>query len=398
MALFTLVVVALAAMVLLVRNRLVPEHEVDVDVNGQRTLHVMSGDRLLWTLAEAGIVLPAACGGRGSCGQCRLRVLDGGGPPLPIEENHISRREAARGERLACMVMVHDDLRVEVPAALLSARPRSCRLAQARFLAPLLKELTFELPDGAPMRYQAGDWVLLHAPACRVELAEVAVDERYESDWAALRELSVSLPEPEVRAYSLASHPGEEGILKLVIRLATPPPTAPADAPPGKVSSWAFSLTTGASATVSGPFGDFHLRDTEREKVFIGGGAGIAPMRSMILDLLENRHSQAPMSFWYGARNAREVCYRDEFSELARAHGNFSYRVALSEPEHPESWDGATGFIHRVVLDEYLGGHRAPEEAEYYLCGPPVMRRAVITMLEDLGVDRTSILFDDFAG
>lgn len=397
MTLFTGIVVLLAAVVLLARRALVPEQAVTISVNRQRTFTTTSGERLLRSLAEAGILLPAACGGRGSCGQCRVRVTGGGGPMLPIETEHLTRHDAAAGARLACMVTVYQDLTVEVPPPLLAARPWRCSVVAVRWLAPLLKELTLTLEADVPMRYLPGDWVLLHAPRGRVDLADVNLDPRYRSDWESLRGQSLEIAEDTRRAYSLASHPGEVGIIRLVIRLATPPPTAPAGAPCGQVSSYAFTLPTGASVTLSGPFGSFHLRDTDAEKIFIGGGAGIAPMRSMILHLL-NGGGGGAISFWYGARNRREICYQDEFTSLDREHPRFSYHVGLSDPGKDEDWEGATGFIHQVLLDQYLHDHPAPEEAEYYLCGPPVMRRAVITMLEDLGVDRSSILFDDFGG
>jgi Na+-transporting NADH:ubiquinone oxidoreductase subunit F len=396
MAVFTTVVLLLAIAVLLVRQRLVPERQVTISLNQQRELQVASGDRLLWTLADHGVYLPAACGGRGSCGQCRLRVISGGGPLLPTERNHISGRDAALGERLACMVTVREDLQVSVPADILEARRLPCTLRSTRFLAPYLKELTLALPTGEDLNYEAGDYVLLEAPTGEIRFADFEVPEPYLQDWARLRNLRVNIEAPTLRAYSLASHPAEMKTVTLVVRIATPPHSAPPDTPPGRASSYLFNLRQGASITLSGPFGSFHTRDTEREMIFIGGGAGIAPMRSMILDLLVSRQSRRKISFWYGARSLRELCYRDEFEALARDHDNFSYQVALSEPGPDDRWQGPTGLIHQVVYETYLEGHPAPEEAEYYLCGPPLMSGAVVGMLEDLGVDRDSILFDDF--
>ncbi|MEZ5558288.1 MAG: NADH:ubiquinone reductase (Na(+)-transporting) subunit F [Pseudomonadales bacterium] len=396
MVLFTLLVVLLAALVLLVRRRLTPHGRFSVTVNDQRTLNARAGDRLLWTLADGGVLLPAACGGRGSCGQCRVTLTRGAGPALPTERAHISRAAARHGVRLACMVTVRDDLAVQVPAELLSVRRWHCRVRQTRALTPFLRELTLEFPDGECMPYQAGDYVLLEAPPGRVALADVRVEPRFAPDWQPLRHLAVTLEDVTVRAYSLASHPGERDLVRLVIRLATPPASAPQDTPPGRVSSWLFTVSEGMPITLRGPFGEFHLRPGTREKVFIGGGAGIAPMRSLIHDLLENRASSVPVSFWYGARNLRELCYRDEFAALAARYPNFSYQVALSAPDPDDHWTGPTGFIHRVVLEQYLNDHPAPEEAEYYLCGPPLMASAVLAALEDLGVERDSILFDDF--
>ncbi len=396
MLLFTAVVVALAAVVLAARHALMPEGTVSVDINGQRTIEAETGDRLLQSLADADIALPAACGGRGSCGQCRVRVISGAGPLLPAEQNHLRPSDIAAGIRLACMVTVREDLAIELPPEIMAARPWSATLETSRFLAPLLVELSLAPPPDRNLSYRAGDYVLLEAPPGRVDLAAVAVPDAFRADWEPLRPLSVTIPEPTFRAYSLASHPGEKGIIKLVIRLALPPPKAPEDTPPGRVSSWAFTLRPGQSVPLSGPFGTFHLLDTDREKIFVGGGAGVAPMRAMILDLL-SRNADMPISFWYGVRSRRELCYREEFEALARRHDNFRYCAALSQPGN-EPWDGPTGFIHRVLLDRYLAHHPAPEEAEYYLCGPPVMTRAVMTMLEDLSVDRDSIMLDDFGG
>ena len=396
MFIFTAVVVLLAAVVLLVKNRLIPVKQVTITVNQQRSLEVTSGDRLLWTLAEAGIYLPAACGGRGSCGQCRLFVNSGAGPMLPTERNHISSRAAARGERLACMVTVQDDLAISVPPDILEARRLTCTVKRTRYLTPFLKEITLAVPDDEQLEYDAGDYLLLEAPAGTIRFADFCVPAEYQGDWSHLRELNVTIETPTVRAYSLASYPGEQGVFKLVVRIATPPHNAPPDTPPGRVSSYIFSLEEGAGVPISGPFGTFHIRDTEREMIFIGGGAGIAPMRSMILDLLQRQGSKRKISFWYGARSQREVCYRNEFEALAKTHENFTYRVALSEPAPDGGWQGLTGFIHQSVYQAYLSNHPAPEEAEYYLCGPPLMSSAVVGMLEDLGVDRDSILFDDF--
>jgi Na+-transporting NADH:ubiquinone oxidoreductase subunit F len=393
---FTGIVVMLSALVLLVRRRLLPRHDVSIQLNRDRQIQVPAGEKLLWGLAASGILLPAACGGRGSCGQCRVRVTEGAPPLLPTEASHIGAGDAALGMRLACMVTVREPLAVELPPELLEAREWQCRVVSNRNLTPFLKEVVLALPEGEALDYDAGDYVLLEAPAGEVRYSDIEVAPAYADDWKRLQELSVRLPEPTRRAYSLASHPGEAGVLKLVVRIALPPPKAPADTPPGKVSSYIFSLGPKDRVTVSGPFGTFHARSTNREMVLIGGGAGIAPMRSMILDQLVNRGTTRRISFWYGARNLKELCFRDEFEALSREHDNFSYRVALSDPDPADAWSGPTGFIHTVVYEEYLKDHPAPEEAEYYLCGPPLMSSAVVAMLEDLGVYRDSILYDDF--
>ncbi len=396
MVIFTTVVLLLAIAVLLVRRRLVPERQVTINLNQQRELQVASGDRLLWTLAEHGVFLPAACGGRGSCGQCRLRVTSGGGPLLPTERNHISGREAALGERLACMVTVREDLQISVPADILEARRLPCTLTSTRFLTPYMKELTLALPSGEDLNYEAGDYVLLEAPPTNVNFAEFEVPETFLRDWARLRRLQVNIEAPTVRAYSLASYPAERETVKLVVRIATPPHNAPADTPPGRVSSYLFSLKPGDKVTIAGPYGEFFARETENEMVFIGGGTGMAPLRSHIFDQLKRLNTKRKISFWFGVRSKRDLFYHEEFQRLADEHPNFIYVAALSEPRDDDGWDGPTGFIHQVAYDMHLRDHKAPEDCEYYMCGPPLMISAVQGMLRDLGVPEESVMFDDF--
>lgn len=398
MILFTTVVLLLAALVLLARRTLAPAHAVEIVVNERRHLPATTGEKLLWALAARDIHLPAACGGRGSCGQCRVVVTDGGGPFLPTEANHISRRDAAMGMRLACMVTLHEDVGVRLPDALLEARAWRSRVRSNRNLTTYLKELVLELPDGLDLTFAAGDYVLVEAPAQTVAYADLDIDPQYRDEWRrrGLFDLVAHIDVPTTRAYSVASHALERGVLKLVVRIAIPPPDAPAGAPPGKVSSWIFGLAPGDMVSLSGPFGTFHARDSEREMILVGGGAGIAPLRAMVFDQLLVRRTQRRLSLWYGARNMHELCYAEEFEALAARHDNFTYHVALSDPDVDAAWTGPRGFIHRVLLQDYLQDHPAPEEAEYYLCGPPLMSSAVVAMLEDLGVDRDSILHDDF--
>jgi len=312
--------------------------------------------------------------------------------------NHIHRRDAAAGIRLACMVKVHEDMRVRVPEDILEAQRSSCRVVANNHISTYLKQLVLELPEGVTFEFTAGDYVLLEAPAGKVECADFQIDAEYEQAWqsAGLLNRSVTLVQPTVRAYSLANPPGERARLMLVVRIALPPPGAPKEIPPGMVSSYIFSLRTGDEVSVTGPFGDFHAREGESEMIFVGGGAGIAPMRSIIHDQLRGRDSKRKISFWYGGRNARELCFYDEFSNLAAHYDNFSYHVALSGPDIEPTWQGDKGFIHAVLLENYLHAHPNPEQVQYYLCGPPLMSAATLAMLEDLGVDRGNVLFDDF--
>jgi Na+-transporting NADH:ubiquinone oxidoreductase subunit F len=399
MIIFTSVVAVLAAAVLAVRRRLTVRSAVRLTVNGQQDLSVTSGDSLLATLAASGIQLPAACGGRGTCGQCRVTVSHGGGALLPTEMQHINRRDAAAGARLACMLKVREDLAIQVPADILEAGRWQCRVVSNRSLSTYLTELTLALPEeGASVAFEAGDYVLVEAPAGAVRFADFDIDPEYSSEWERLdlNRYVVEIVEPTTRAYSIGNSPNEGEELVLVVRIALPPVNAPPDTPPGKVSSYIFSLKPGDGVVVSGPFGEFHARETDREMVLIGGGAGIAPLRAIVRDQLVGRSSRRRISLWYGCRNLRELVYAEEFRVLADRHDNFSYHVALSDPDPDSSWEGPRGFIHKLVYEEYLKDHPNPEEAEYYLCGPPVMSSAVLAMLEDLGVDRESVYYDDF--
>ena len=398
MLVFTAVVLALASAVLGARRRLAPAMDVPIVVNGQRTLTASTGDKLLWQLANHDIYLPAACGGRGACGQCKVQVISGGGGILPTETSHLTQHEVARGLRLACALTVREALEIRLPKDVLQARSWSAHVRTNRHLSTFLRELVLELPE--PMQFEAGDYVLLKAPAGDFAFADFDIDPAYQPEWQrlGLLELVAHVPEPTLRAYSLANPPADATTVKLVVRIATPPSYAPRDTPPGMVSSYIFSLRPGDVVEVSGPFGEFHAQDSHREMVVIGGGAGIAPLHSMILDQLESKRSGRPISFWYGARNLRELCYRAEFEALARSHPNFRYEVALSQPEPTDQWDGATGLIHTTVFDTYLHDHPQPEEVEYYLCGPPLMTAAIRATLEDLGVEPQSIFLDDFGG
>jgi Na+-transporting NADH:ubiquinone oxidoreductase subunit F len=395
---FTLTVMLLAIFVLGVRRLLAPSGEATVVINSQRRLAAALGTPLLTLLADNGIYLPRACGGRGACGQCRLRVSRGAPPLTAVEAAHISRQAAGAGDRLACMVVLRGDLAIQLPESMLEARRWLCTVDSSRHITTLMKEIVLRLPDGETIGFRAGNYVLVEAPPHHVRFAEFDVAAEYQSEWQrhGLFELESDATEATQRAYSLANPPAENDRLVLTVRIALPPHDQPPDTPPGRASSWLFSISPGDAVRASGPFGEFQALDSGREMVMIGGGAGIAPLRSIILDQLAGRGSRRRIGFWYGARNQRELCYREEFDELARKHPNFSWQAALSEPGPRDDWRGPTGFIHAVVFERYLRDHHAPEELEYYICGPPVMNTAVLQMLEDLGVDPDSIFLDDF--
>lgn len=394
----TLSVMLLSGLVLASRHWLVPGGTVDLTVNGRQHLAAARGDKLLNALAANDVLLAAACGGRGTCGQCRVTVVAGGGPILPIERSLITRGEAAAGERLACQVPLHENLSIRLPDSILDARRLTCRVLSNRNVTTYLKELVLGMPEDADFSFEAGDYILLEAPAGRSRFVDFAIEEPYRDAWqqSGMFDCEVERRQNESRAYSLAGPPQETGTLRLVVRIAMPPPGSPRGTPPGMVSSYIFGLGEGDAVTISGPFGEFHARDTDNEMLLIGGGAGIAPLRSILLDQLRGRQSARRISLWYGARNRDEICFAGEFEALAAAHDNFTWQVALSDPGVDEDWDGPRGFIHAVLRDQYLADHPAPENAEYYLCGPPLMSSAVVAMLEDLGVEADSILFDDF--
>lgn len=404
MLLFTAIIAVLAAAVLVVRIRVSARTPVQIRVNGQRHLETSSGDTLLATLSDAGIHLPSACGGRGTCGQCRVTLKQGGGEPLPVEGNHISHQDSLRGVRLACMVKVRENIDLTVPSGILSARQWQCRVIANRSLSTYLTELSLELPADQPMAFQAGDYLMVQAPASRIDFNRFEISDEYRQEWERndLFRHSVEIPQPTRRAYSLANAPHDSGALTLVVRIALPPASAPEGTPPGMVSSYIFSLRPGDLVSVSGPFGEFHASGTSKDMVLIGGGAGIAPLRAIIRDQLLGRSradgnaADRTIFFFYGSRNLRELVYADEFRELAARFSNFHYEVALSSPEPVDHWSGPTGLVHNLVFERYLKDHPAPERAEYYLCGPPLMSSAVLALLEDSGVDRESIFYDDF--
>jgi Na+-transporting NADH:ubiquinone oxidoreductase subunit F len=398
--LFTAIVMTLVGLVLLVRARILPGGTAKITINGERVIEAACGSRLLQALASGGLFLPSPCGGSGTCGQCRVTVTAGGGPLLPTENAHINRRDGRAGVRLACQVTVNRDLAIRVAEAVLGVERWECRVRRTRMLAPLIRELVLELPVGRTMNFRAGGYVEVECPPYQLRFADFALDDETRAEWERLGLLGLrsATTSTLTRAYSLANYPGEGPGLMLNVRLATPPPRTPADTPPGRVSSWLFSLRENDPATVLGPFGEFFARPGDAEMVYIGGGAGMAPLRSHILDQLLRQRTSRRISYWYGARSLRDALYAGEFEQLAREHPNFSWHMALSEPRTDDRWLGPTGFIHDVLREQYLNAHAAPEECEYYLCGPPMMVAAVNQMLAGFGVEPENILFDDFGG
>ncbi|MBN1196933.1 MAG: NADH:ubiquinone reductase (Na(+)-transporting) subunit F [Candidatus Aminicenantes bacterium] len=398
-AMFILIVLILVGLILLARSKLVATGNVTVIVNQDpdRSLVVPVGGKLLNALNEQKIYVPSACGGSGTCGTCKLKISVGGGDVLPTERSLLSRREVREGFRLSCQVPVKDNMEIEVPPEIFSVKQWQCRVRSNQCVATFIKELVLELPAGENVDFRAGGYIQVEAPPHRLDFADFYIDEEYRQDWEnmGLFRLSSKVAEPVTRAYSMANYPEERGIIMLNVRIALPP-SGKRGLPPGAMSSWIYNLKPGDNVTISGPYGEFFARDTDNEMIFIGGGAGMAPMRSHILDQLKRLRTKRRISYWYGARSLREMFYTEEFNRLAVEHDNFDWTVALSDPLPEDDWKGPVGFIHQVVYDRYLKHHPAPEDCEYYICGPPLMLNAVLQMLHSLGVEPENILYDDF--
>lgn len=395
--LLLILILTLTAFVVLARSILMPVRKVLLTVNGQTEFTILTAQKLLPSLNDNGILVPSACAGAGTCGLCRVQIKDGAPDITPIEASCFTKAELKDGFHLACQVMVRDDIGVQVPDDMMSAETFVCKTISNRSLTPLIRELVLKLPDNTQMDIVAGSFVQITAPPFEIDYDKFDVPDAHEETWEPLRRLNVKSDEDVTRAYSVSDRPEDisAGLIVLNIRLALPPPSEP-DAPPGIVSSWLFGLEQDDEVSVSGPFGTFRAQDTEREMLFIGGGVGMAPLRAIIHEQLEGKNSKRKMSFWYGARRKAELFYKEELDELAAKHPNFDWTVALSDPDPSDDWNGETGFVHAIVLERYLRDHPAPENCEYYLCGPPLMIRAVMTMLDDLGVDNDHIFNDDF--
>jgi len=398
---FTAIVIALVLVILFAKSKLVAEGDVTISINGdpEKSVTTGAGGKLLGALADQGIFIPSACGGGGTCGQCRVHVHSGGGDILPTEQGHITKREAKEGCRLSCQVAVKQDMDIEVEDEIFGVQQWECEVISNDNKATFIKELKLKIPNGESVPFRAGGYIQIEAPAHHVKYSDFDIDEQYRGDWNhfGFFDVESKVDEDTLRAYSMANYPEEEGIIMLNVRIATPPP-GKLHLPAGKMSSYIFSLKAGDKVTISGPFGEFFAKETDAEMVFIGGGAGMAPMRSHIFDQLKRLKSKRKMSFWYGARSLREMFYEDDYNGLAAENDNFDWHVALSDPQPEDNWDGLTGFIHNVLHEQYLKDHEAPEDCEYYMCGPPMMNAAVIHMLKDLGVEDENIMLDDFGG
>ena len=397
---FTTVVLLLVTVILLAKSRLISSGVLRLNINEKKDVTVPPGGKLLNVLADQGLFVSSACGGGGTCGQCRVKILEGGGSILPTELSHITKREAREGERLSCQVTCKQNMKIQVPEEVFGIKKWHCKVRSNHNVATFIKELVLELPEGEEVPFRAGGFIQIERPPeLSIDYKDFNVEDEYKPDWDNFKlwDYKSYVPELTTRAYSMANYPEERGIIMLNIRIASPPPRNP-NVPPGKMSSYTFNLKKGDSVTISGPFGEFFARDTDKEMIFVGGGAGMAPMRSHIFDQLRRIKTKRKMTFWYGARSKREMFYVEDFDMLANENDHFTWYSALSEPLKEDDWDGFTGFIHNVLLKNYLKDHPNPEDCEYYLCGPPIMNTCVIEMLLSLGVEQEDIMLDDFGG
>ena len=403
-AVFLVVVLIPVTVLVFVRKKLAPQGKVKININDEKEIEVEPGNSLLATLANEQIFLPSACGGGGSCGMCRCQVLEGGGTILPTETGFFSRKEQQNNWRLGCQVKVREDMKIHINPQIFGIKKWECEVVSNRNVATFIKEFVVKLPEGEHLKFLSGGYIQIDVPAIDVNYKDIDVDEEYRADWEkfGMFDLVMHNPEPQFRAYSMASYPAEDNIIMLNVRIATPPFDRVnggfMKVNPGVCSSYIYSLKPGDKVTISGPYGEFHIKDTKREIIFIGGGAGMAPMRSHILDLFLTKHTDRKVSYWYGGRSLRELFYIEDFRKIEEENPNFKFNIALSAPLPEDNWTGYVGNIHEVLLENYLKNHSEPEEIEYYLCGPPMMTAAVLKMLDSLGVPKEMISFDDFGG
>lgn len=398
---FPVIILLLVSIILLAKATLVPAGNIEIEINGDstKTLSVPTGGKLLGTLADQKIYIPSACGGGGTCAQCKVKVLAGGGDILPTERGHMTRREIKEKVRLGCQVPVKQNLKIEIPPEIFSVRKWECTVRSNDNVATFIKELILELPPGESVDFRAGGYIQIECPPHIINYRDFDIGNEYRGDWDKYNvwQYQSVVKERAMRAYSMANYPEEKGIIMLNVRIASPPPRM-GNVPPGIMSSYIFGLKQGDKVTISGPYGEFFIQETPAEKIYVGGGAGMAPLRSHVFELLKHLRANQRISYWYGARSLREAFYVEEFEALAREFPNFSWHLALSEPLPEDNWKGSIGFIHQALYNEYLKNHKAPEDCEYYMCGPPMMNAAVLNLLDSLGVERESIHFDDFGG
>lgn len=399
---FLIAVLIPVAVLVIVRKRLTPQGKVNININGEKNLEVEPGSSLLATLANEQIFLPSACGGGGNCGMCKCQVLEGGGTILPTETGFFSRKEQQNHWRLGCQVKVREDMKIHINPQIFGIKKWECEVVSNRNVATFIKEFKVKLPEGEHLNFKSGGYIQIDVPKIDVNYKDIIVNEEYQKDWEKFHmfDLVMHNPAPQFRAYSMANHPAEDNIIMLNVRIATPPFDRVnggfMKVNPGVCSSYIYSLRPGDKVMISGPYGEFHVKDTKNEMIFIGGGAGMAPMRSHILDQFLTRHTDRKASFWYGGRSLRELFYIDDFKKIEAENPNFKFNIALSAPLPEDNWTGYVGNIHEVLFENYLKNHEAPEDIEYYLCGPPMMTQAVLKMLDNLGVPKDNIMFDDF--
>ena len=398
---FIAIVLALVFIIMFAKSKLVPEGEITITINGgaEASITAQPGDKLLGALANAGIFVSSACGGGGTCGQCRVDIKAGGGELLPTEVDHISKKEAKQGCRLSCQVSMKENMDIELEEEIFGIKKWDCEVVSNDNKATFIKELVLKIPNGESVPFRAGGYIQIEAPPHHVKYKDFDIPEEYRGDWERFGFFNIEskVEDETIRAYSMANYPEEAGIIMLNVRVAAPPPNN-LTLPAGKMSSYIWSLNEGDKATISGPFGEFYAKESPAEMVFVGGGAGMAPMRSHIFDQLRRINTTRPITFWYGARSLREMFYVEDFDMLQKENDNFKWHVALSDPQPEDNWEGDTGFIHNVLLKNYLKDHPAPEDCEFYMCGPPMMNAAVINMLKELGVEDENIMLDDFGG
>jgi len=398
---FLIIIMLLVVMLLFARDKLSPKGDVTLHIN-ERDLEVSPGSNLLTTLSGSGIYLPSACGGGGTCGLCRCQIMEGGGSILPTETGFFTRKEQHNNWRLSCQVKIREDLKIKLPESVLGIKKWECEVVSNRNVATFIKEFVVKLPEGESLDFEPGGYIQIDVPKYETSYRDFIIEDEFKGDWDKFKmwDLKIKNTEEAFRAYSMANYPAEKNLIKLNIRIASPPwdnaKKQFMNVPPGICSSYTFSLKKGDKVDISGPYGDFHIKDTNSEMVYIGGGAGMAPLRSHIFHLFNTLKTKRKVSYWYGARSLREVFYEDEFRAIEKKFPNFKFRLALSEPLPEDNWTGLTGFIHKVLLDNYLSKHEEPEDIEYYFCGPPVMNNAVVLMLDSLGVPQENISFDDF--
>jgi Na+-transporting NADH:ubiquinone oxidoreductase subunit F len=402
-AVFLLVISLLVAVLLYAKKKLTPQGEVTLTINDENEIQVEPGGTVLSTLSNNGIFLPSACGGGGTCAMCKCQVTEGGGSILPTEVGYFTRRQQMDNWRLGCQVKIREDIKIKVPEEVMGIKKWECEVVSNRNVATFIKEFVVKLPEGEKLDFRSGGYIQIDVPKIEVDFAkDIDVEPEFRDEWDKFNmwDLKMKNTEETYRAYSMANHPAEDNIIMLNIRIATPPwdrsKNAFMNVNPGVCSSFIFSRKPGDKVSISGPYGEFFIKDTDNEMMFIGGGAGMAPMRSHIFHLFNTVKTGRKATYWYGARSRREIFYEEYFREIEKEFPNFTFHIALSEPKPEDNWDGPTGFIHQVILDKYLSNHDAPEDVEYYLCGPPMMNDAVFKMLYDLGVPDEMVAFDDF--